>query len=36
MTNNYEEKYPHATRFLREHPEMTLDDALKYFENLET
>jgi len=28
-------KYPRAERFLHEHPGMTLDEALRYFEKLE-
>jgi len=31
-----ESKYPHAARFLKEHPEMTLDDAITHLEHFET
>jgi len=30
-----EMKYPHVAAFLRQHPEMTIDDAIAYFEHLE-
>ena len=29
-------KYPRATKFLQEHPELTLDQALEFFEKEET
>jgi hypothetical protein len=30
----YENEYPRATKFLREHPDMSLDDAVEYFKRL--
>jgi len=30
-----EEKYPNTARFLKQHPDMTVDDAIAYFEKLE-
>jgi hypothetical protein len=31
-----EKEYPLTTKFLREHPGMTLDDAVEYFQRLHT
>jgi hypothetical protein len=31
-----EKKYPRTAKFLREHPGMSLDDAIHYLEHFET
>lgn len=32
---NFEQKYPHAVRFLQEHPGMTVDEAILLLEKIE-
>ncbi len=35
LTDLEEKKYPHAAKFLKAHPQMTIDQAIAYFERLE-